>query len=177
VDRPGRVVPDHGARWPTDVVLIYDLEKSPSQNRLGAASTTQTPPPTSDTSTWVGFPVYPSANAANGNYMTVVPDGADEGAAKFQPYEELGFPLGAVAYDGIRHQPHLPGLHVNRRTDRNGFRRANQGPRTAHVQATSLGVSGMRQGVLPGHNDRGSNWRPQVHPLVQSASRSGQCAF
>jgi hypothetical protein len=32
--------PDHGARWPTDVVLVYDLEKSPQENRLSRISGT-----------------------------------------------------------------------------------------------------------------------------------------
>jgi hypothetical protein len=66
--------PEHGMRWPTDVVLIYDLDKSPGQNRLANAQPRFTPQLIGDSSVAVGFPVYPAANAVGGTYTNVVPD-------------------------------------------------------------------------------------------------------
>lgn len=56
--------PEHGQRWPTDVVLIYDLDKTPAQNRLRSATSE---------SIAVGIPVYPSANAVQESYRNVAP--------------------------------------------------------------------------------------------------------
>lgn len=65
--------PEHGERWPTDVVSVYDLDKSPSQNRVGKVKLPFTPPSIADASVAVGIPVYPHANAVDESYANLAP--------------------------------------------------------------------------------------------------------
>lgn len=63
--------PEHGERWPTDVVLVYDLDRSPVQNRVGKVTLPFAPPPITGAPVAVGIPVYPPANAIDGSYTNV----------------------------------------------------------------------------------------------------------
>jgi hypothetical protein len=63
--------PDHVGE-PREVVLIYDLTKSPMENRLPGARATRIPAPIMDTSVAVGLPVYPEWNVRNRSYRNVV---------------------------------------------------------------------------------------------------------
>lgn len=65
--------PPHGMRWPTDVVLVYDLDTSPTWNRVGVARLAPVPPPLTDGGVAVGIPVYPRTNAVEESYTNVVP--------------------------------------------------------------------------------------------------------
>jgi hypothetical protein len=65
--------PEHGERWPTDVVLVYDLDKSPSQNRVGKVKLPFTAPSIADASVAAGIPVYPYANAVEESYANLAP--------------------------------------------------------------------------------------------------------
>lgn len=78
--------PEHGMRWPTDVVLIYDLDKSPSQNRLGSATSPASPSSVQDTSVTAGFPVYPHTNAVEASYANVVSDAESSVRVLGAPY-------------------------------------------------------------------------------------------
>lgn len=81
--------PEHGMRWPTDVVLIYDLEKTPGQNRLLNAEVPSTLPPISDLPIAVGFPVYPTANALEESFRNVVPSAGAAVSILGAPYFTL----------------------------------------------------------------------------------------
>ena len=60
---------------PTDVVLIYDLSKSPSENRLEREPGMKFPPGVLDEAAQhVGTPVYPAWNVEQKSYRNVVAD-------------------------------------------------------------------------------------------------------
>ena len=71
--------PDHITyAEPREVVLIYDLTKSPVENRLPGVRFT--PPSIPDTPTAVGLPVYPEWNVRNRSYRNMV-ENPSEGEA------------------------------------------------------------------------------------------------
>lgn len=62
----------------TDVVLLYDVSKSPLANRMGERASPVPPPsPGPNGPTRVGAPVYPEYNAAHQSYDNLVMDQAD----------------------------------------------------------------------------------------------------
>lgn len=135
--------PEHGMRWPTDVVLIYDLDKSPSQNRLGSATLPASPSSVDNTSVTAGFPVYPHANAVEGSYANAVPDAESSirvlGAPYFLllPSRWLVF-VAAQGTDYPRSQNHLVVVDLSHglvrpaawivEIPREGFRNAGKNP-------------------------------------------------
>jgi|SRR5277367_2649995 len=61
--------PNHTPERVTDVVLLYDITKSPAENRqgkLGERAIAPTNP------TRVGFPIYPESNASQNSYLNTV---------------------------------------------------------------------------------------------------------
>jgi hypothetical protein len=74
--------PSLGADMPIDVVLLYDLTKSPIDNRLTRMPTERIPAPeTGPQPVRVGIPIYPPLNAAARSYTNHVraSSAADEG--------------------------------------------------------------------------------------------------
>ena len=63
--------PDHFVE-PREVVLIYDLTKSPIENRLPGVRAAGIPAPIMDISVAVGLPVYPEWNVRNRSYRNAV---------------------------------------------------------------------------------------------------------
>jgi len=63
--------PDHFVE-PREVVLIYDLTKSPMENRLPGVRAARIPAPITDISAAVGLPVYPEWNVRNRSYRNAV---------------------------------------------------------------------------------------------------------
>lgn len=61
-----------GPREPTDVVLIYDLAKSPEDNRLKNNPGRLLPPGIKDIPIEVGSPIYPESNAQQKSYANIV---------------------------------------------------------------------------------------------------------
>lgn len=60
------------AGTPVDVVLAYDLTKTPRENRL--TQPPHIPPELSDQPTSVGIPIYPPENASSGSYRNRLAD-------------------------------------------------------------------------------------------------------
>jgi len=69
--------PNHITERTTDVVLVYDLTKSPVANRLEKNAPQTFPPSRSAKPTRVGLPVYPDSNLKDQSYRNVV-DNQDE---------------------------------------------------------------------------------------------------
>jgi hypothetical protein len=65
--------PSHGTSEPTDVVLLYDLEKTPMENRT-KHETTRIPPDKYESPVEVGMPIYPESNAVQLSYTNHVQD-------------------------------------------------------------------------------------------------------
>jgi len=57
---------------PTDVVLVYDLAKTPQENRLEKVPGERIPALPSDSPAHVGMPIYPEMNARMRSYTNVV---------------------------------------------------------------------------------------------------------
>jgi hypothetical protein len=83
---PGKLViaefqPNHlGGVLLDDVLMLYDLSKSPSENRIKAARNTHYPLPVGadgEGVTEIGIPIYPQDNANEGNYFQT-PRGSGE---------------------------------------------------------------------------------------------------
>jgi hypothetical protein len=68
--------PSMSAETPTDVVLLYDLTKSPTDNRLVRAPTEIIPAPISASPIQVGIPIYPQLNASGKSYTNHVRSGS-----------------------------------------------------------------------------------------------------
>ncbi len=64
--------PAHSAGYSTDVVLIYDLGKTPSDNCLDSRGAVHLPPSIGDYAVRVGIPVYPESNASQHSYLNEV---------------------------------------------------------------------------------------------------------
>ncbi len=62
--------PSMTAETPTDVLLIYDLSKTPLENRLDKSS--RIPPQRKDRPVQVGIPVFPESNAEHRSYLNHV---------------------------------------------------------------------------------------------------------
>jgi len=63
--------PPRGTGVPREVVLLYDLSKSPSENRLPGASKTSLPPPVLAEPIQVGQPIYPEDNVRKSSYSNM----------------------------------------------------------------------------------------------------------
>jgi hypothetical protein len=57
---------------PREVVLLYDLDKTPAENRLPTAARLPVPAPLDNAPVQVGIPVYPQSNVQEGSYRNVV---------------------------------------------------------------------------------------------------------
>ena len=64
--------PSMGAETPIDLVLLYDLAKSPTDNRLVRAPTEIIPAPITASPVQVGIPIYPQLNASGRSYTNYV---------------------------------------------------------------------------------------------------------
>ncbi len=62
---------------PREVVLIYDLDKAPAENRLPIANHVAIPAPVTAAPVLVGMPVYPEINVQERSYANVVENPAD----------------------------------------------------------------------------------------------------
>jgi hypothetical protein len=60
--------PSHGAGNPKDVILLYDLAKSPASNRLGSAVLMSIPAPEKASPVTVGIPIFPESNVLQRSY-------------------------------------------------------------------------------------------------------------
>jgi hypothetical protein len=60
--------PAHGAGTPKDVILLYDLAKSPASNRLGSAVPISIPAPEKASPVTVGIPIFPESNVLQRSY-------------------------------------------------------------------------------------------------------------
>jgi hypothetical protein len=69
--------PNHTPDITTDVVLLYDLAKTPQQNRIEQETTTTIPPPESARPTRVGIPIYPELNARKETYNNIIGEHGD----------------------------------------------------------------------------------------------------
>jgi len=65
-------------RWPTDVLLAYDLAKSPIDNRLGKAPNLRISPDKTEYPTRVGMPIYPDSNVKQKSFTNQISDRKDE---------------------------------------------------------------------------------------------------
>ncbi len=59
---------------PQEVVLIYDLSRSPAKNRLPSAAKLPIPAPVLLSPTQVGTPIYPESNVREQSYTDIVPE-------------------------------------------------------------------------------------------------------
>lgn len=66
--------PNHSPANFTDVVLLYDLLKTPKENRLGKAKDETIPAGNTDSPVEAGIPVYPETQAAEHSYSNVLPN-------------------------------------------------------------------------------------------------------
>lgn len=78
--------PAHIAGEPTDVVLLYDLQKSPIENRLGETSGMEIPAPDLAAPVRVGIPIYPESNAISKSYINVVQNASEARHVLGPPY-------------------------------------------------------------------------------------------
>ncbi len=60
--------PGHGAGNPQDVILLYDLTKSPGSNRLESAVPMPIPAPDKASPVTVGIPIFPESNVLQKSY-------------------------------------------------------------------------------------------------------------
>jgi hypothetical protein len=68
--------PGHGAGKPKDVILLYDLTKSPGSNRLDSAVPMPIPAPDKASPVTVGIPIFPETNVLQKSYR----NGSDDAA-------------------------------------------------------------------------------------------------
>ena len=97
---------------PTDVVLIYDLAKTPLENRLDRRGGLHLPPGTFDNPIRVGIPVFPERNAQERSYVNLVSSDAEADRILGQPFflllsgKRLLF-LSNVGHDATDFRTHL----------------------------------------------------------------------
>ena len=64
---------------PTEVVLIYDLRRTPADNRLPSAVPLSIPAPIASSPVQVGIPVFPESNVRQRSYQNVVANAMNAG--------------------------------------------------------------------------------------------------
>ncbi len=69
--------PVHGAGEPKEVVLLYDLTKSPGENRLPGAQRLIAPAPITAAPITVGTPIYPESNVKKKSYVNAAQNSAE----------------------------------------------------------------------------------------------------
>jgi hypothetical protein len=60
--------PGHGAGTPNDVILLYDVTKTPISNRLESAAPMPIPAPDEASPVTVGIPIFPESNVIRKSY-------------------------------------------------------------------------------------------------------------
>lgn len=78
--------PAHSTGNPRDVVLVYDLARSPRDNRLEVSSPLRLPPHRRDYPVHVGIPVYPDSNAQEKTYINEVVSEGNSGQILGPPF-------------------------------------------------------------------------------------------
>lgn len=64
--------PNHGMGTAKEVLLLYDLAKTPAENRLPSAERLPIPAPIATGASQVGIPVFPESNVQQRSYVNVV---------------------------------------------------------------------------------------------------------
>lgn len=89
--------PNHGMGVAKEVLLVYDLTKTPDENRLPSAERLPIPAALAGGAAQVGIPIFPESNVQQQSYVNAVEDPAD-GDVILQNAGYLLLPSGRLAF-------------------------------------------------------------------------------